>query len=68
MTDKPEKQSPARARLLSFVKQNPGCSIGDMMNATGFSDSYVRKNLSILAKEGEVEHRGSRKTGGYYAE
>ncbi len=38
------------------------------MNATGFSDSYVRKNLSILAKEGEVEHRGSRKTGGYYAE
>ena len=68
VTDKPEKQSPARARLLSFVKQNPGCSIGDMMNATGFSDSYVRKNLSILAKEGEVEHRGSRKTGGYYAE
>ena len=68
VADKPEKQSPARARLLSFVKQNPGCSIGDMMNATGFSDSYVRKNLSILAKEGEVEHRGSRKTGGYYAE
>lgn len=55
-----------KERFLNIISQNPGCNVGDIMKATGFSNSYVRKILTTLNIAKKIEHRGSKKTGGYY--
>ncbi len=57
---------PTENKILGILEKNPGCKVGDIMMRTGFSDSYVRKILTGLCKSCKVEHRGSRKTGGFY--
>ena len=62
-----DKISPSEERILSVVTQYPGNNINGIMSITGFSNSYIRKILTALIQMGKVEHRGSKKTGGYYA-
>lgn len=66
VTDKVADKKSAEDRILAVLGKKPGCKITDVMQATGFSDSYVRKVLAGLCKSRRAERRGSRKTGGFY--
>ena len=57
----------AEEKILLLVMENSGCRVGTLMKLSGFSDGYIRKILAKLCKNGRVEHRGSNKTGGYFA-
>ena len=54
-------------RILKFVKTKSGCNVKDIMQETNFSNSYVRKVLTALSQKEFIEHRGSKKTGGYFS-
>ena len=41
--------------------------VKDIMQKTNFSNSYVRKVLTALSQKELIEHRGSKKTGGYFS-
>lgn len=55
------------SRILKFVKTKSGCNVKDIMQETNFSNSYVRKALTALSQKELIEHRGSKKTGGYFS-
>ena len=55
------------SRILKFVKTKSGCNVKDIMQETNFSNSYVRKVLTALSQKEFIEHRGSKKTGGYFS-
>ncbi|WP_073423482.1 winged helix DNA-binding protein [Fibrobacter sp. UWB7] len=57
----------AENQILKFVKTKSGCSVRDIMQKTNFSNSYVRKVLTALSQKELIEHRGSKKTGGYFS-
>jgi predicted HTH transcriptional regulator len=52
--------------VLDAIKANPGISRTDLMLITGKGKTVVAEVLASLREEGEIEHRGSKKTGGYY--
>ncbi|MCQ2052895.1 MAG: transcriptional regulator [archaeon] len=53
-------------KVLAVVNEVNGCGISLIMEKTGFSNSYIRKNLALLVEKKLVERRGSKKTGGYF--
>ena len=52
--------------VLRLVEATPGLSAQGMVVATGKSLRSVMRALATLQREGKIEHRGSKKTGGYY--
>ncbi len=53
------------AKVLEHVRQHPGEKRGDIVEALGISLSTARRALKALGEQ--VEYRGSKKTGGYFA-
>ena len=55
-------------RVFAHIRTNPGCSRQQIAESIGLSVESVKLALAAL-REGSVkiEHRGSNKTGGYYA-
>ena len=51
----------------SLIVQNPGITAVRMIEILNRSSSTVRRAIASLMKSGCIEHRGSDKTGGYYA-
>lgn len=62
-----ESLTNAENQILKYVKTKSGCSVKDIMQETNFSNSYVRKVLTALSQKELIEHRGSKKTGGYFS-
>lgn len=58
---------PIKDALLEAIKRNPGISRPNLMDALGKGRTVVTEALASLQKDGKIEHRGSRKTGGYFA-
>ncbi len=58
-------KEPMPARVLEHVRQHPGEKRGDIVEALGISLSTARRALKALGEQ--VEYRGSKKTGGYFA-
>ena len=52
--------------LLDAIKSHPGIKAPELMAASGRGRTAVTDALSVLVREGLVQYRGSRKTGGYY--
>ena len=50
-----------------IIKDNPGIQRKGISDFSSKSLSTIDRHLAILVKSGLVEHRGSDKTGGYYA-
>jgi DNA-binding IscR family transcriptional regulator len=46
--------------------KNEGCKVELIAQKTGFSPSYIKAQISALIQANKIEHRGSKKTGGYY--
>lgn len=55
------------ARLVRLIFRHPGVRIPYLKSVVGASKSTVERAIAALVKAGKVEHRGSKKTGGYYA-
>ena len=50
-----------------IIKNNPGVQRKGISVFSGKSLPTIDRHLAILVKIGLIEHRGSSKTGGYYA-
>lgn len=48
------------------IKSNPGIGLVRLAGLTGKGRSTVARAIAALVKDGRVEYRGSKKTGGYY--
>lgn len=48
------------------IKHHPGFSLLELSKVTGKSRATVARAVSVLKKQGLIEYRGSKKTGGYY--
>ena len=57
---------PLNVRLVRLVQNHPGTQLPYLLSVVRESRATVRRVLSALIAEGKIEHRGSKKTGGYY--
>lgn len=48
------------------IKSTPGINKPKLVVLTGKSKATVERALAKLIADGSIEHRGSKKTGGYY--
>lgn len=53
--------------LFETIKSQPGISRAELIVRAGKSRATVARAVAALIAEGKIEHRGSKKTGGYYA-
>ena len=57
---------PLNGRLVRLVKTHPGVQLPYLLSVVRESRATVKRALAALVAEGKVEHRGSKKTGGYF--
>ena len=50
----------------TIIKSNPGIQRKDIISLTKRSSSTIDRHLAILIERKLIEHRDSKKTGGYY--
>jgi len=53
--------------VLEYIKNNAGFRLPLISKSLEIPEKTVEKKLKALKKEGKIEYRGSKKTGGYYA-
>ena len=53
--------------LLNMVDANPGHKVSFYQEALSVGRRTVERAIAALVADGKIEHRGSKKTGGYYA-
>ncbi|MGN0886719.1 MAG: DUF4172 domain-containing protein [Candidatus Spyradenecus sp.] len=58
---------PIKHAVLTVVEQQPGCQREQIAQAVGKSVETVKRAIAALIAAGRIEHRGSKKTGGYFA-
>ena len=58
---------PLNAKLLRIVGTHPGTNLQYLTSAVTMSRATVKRAVATLVAAGKIEHRGSKKTGGYYA-
>jgi len=49
------------------IKSRPGINRPQLVNMVKKSRATVERSIAYLVEKGRIEHRGSKKTGGYYA-
>jgi ATP-dependent DNA helicase RecG len=52
---------------LAIIKANPGIQRKELVSKTGKGDATIGRHLATLAQKNLIEHKGSKRTGGYYA-
>ena len=57
---------PIKEELIEAIRNASGISRPQLMVVVGKGRTSVTEALASLQKDGLIEHRGSRKTGGYY--
>lgn len=53
--------------VLACITAHPGYSVPQISASTGIPQKSIERHISALIDHGLIEHRGSKKTGGYYA-
>ena len=53
--------------VLACLTAHPGYSVLQISDSTGIPAKSIERHISALIERGLIEHRGSKKTGGYYA-
>lgn len=51
----------------TIVRSNPGIQRKEISDISGKSIPTIDRHIAILTKKGLIEHRDSKKAGGYYA-
>jgi len=54
------------SRLVRLISTHPGSRLPYLKSVVGASTATVERAIAALVKAGRVEHRGSKKTGGYF--
>ncbi len=62
-----ERLNPSLLGTLTLIKASPGIQRKEIVAKTGKGDATIGRHLVTLVEKGLIEHRGSKKTGGYYA-
>ena len=57
---------PLNENLLKLVRTHPGVKVPYLHSVVSASRATVKRMVAALMSEGKIEHRGSKKTGGYY--
>ena len=57
---------PLNQNILKLVKTHPGVKVPYLHSVVSASRATVKRMVKALMEEGRIEHRGSKKTGGYY--
>ena len=52
--------------LVKLMDRHPGVRLPYLKSVVGASTSTIERAIAALVKAGKIEHRGSKKTGGYY--
>ena len=58
----------SQRRTFEFVKSHLGCTAAEISEQLGVPFSTIDKHIRVLIAKGLIERRGSKKTGGYYAQ
>ena len=53
--------------VLDCIKANPGLRVPKLSELTNIPSKSIERHVSALIARNLIEHRGSKKTGGYYA-
>ena len=53
-------------QVLGLVKENPGINRQILAKETGKSVETIKRAVALLIASSDIEHRGSKKSGGYY--
>ena len=54
-------------KVLDFIRSHPGVSVPKLNEGLNIPSKSLERHISALIDKGLIEHRGSKKTGGYYA-
>ena len=57
---------PLNGKLLRLVGSHPGTNLRYLTSVVALSRATVKRAVAALVAAGKIEHRGSKKTGGYY--
>ena len=58
---------PLNGKLLRIVERHPGANLQYLTSVVTVSRATVKRAVAALVAAGKIEHRGSKKTGGYHA-
>ena len=61
------KVSAGQNKVLECIRVNPGWRIPRISEATNIPSKSIERHVKALIALGLIEHRGSKKTGGYFA-
>ena len=53
--------------VLDCIKANPGLRVPKIEETTNIPSKSIERHVSVLIAKGLIEHRGSKKAGGYYS-
>jgi hypothetical protein len=53
--------------VLDCIKAHPGLKVPGISDETGIPAKSIERHIKVLIERNLIEHRGSKKTGGYYA-
>ena len=56
-----------QSSVLVCIQQNPGYNVPKISADTGIPSKSIERHIANLIDRELIEHRGSKKTGGYYA-
>ncbi len=57
---------PLNERLFKLIKRHSGAQLLYLKSVVGVSTATVKRAVAVLIADGKIEHRGSKKTGGYW--
>jgi predicted HTH transcriptional regulator len=57
---------PLNEKILGMIREVPGIQRKDLAVKLNLAEKTIGRALSILTAEDRIEHRGSKKTGGYW--
>lgn len=61
-----EKLLPGQQAVLDCIRTTPGLRVPKLSELTNIPSKSIERHISVLIERGLIEHRGSKKTGGYY--
>ena len=62
-----EALNPGQQAVLDCIKANPGLRAPMISELTNIPSKSIERYIKVLVERRFIEHRGSKKTGGYYA-
>lgn len=66
-TEASEELSASQQAVLDCIKAHPGLKVPGIEAETGIPTKSIERHIKVLIERHLIEHRGSKKTGGYHA-